>query len=229
MICAILGREAFPGECAEVKLGLDLDSRRVLCGSCGSEDTPAPMPEFFEEPQQTQEPVAVAIGRRLRALRESLGLSQYELADAMGVAQVTVSGWERGVLKLKDEHLQAVCSFGGVRPAWLLCLGDEQEKSESDIQPVESVQPKPLAEAVPELDVATLARAVREALPEAEACALGLEYLAGLCRSDVIQVEAMLASLGMTIFKAPVQFKDELQKALSVSKKLRAWAERESA
>ncbi|EGJ49025.1 hypothetical protein [Desulfocurvibacter africanus] len=88
------------------------------------------------------------------------------------------------------------------------------------------VQPEPGPFPTPKLDVATLARIVREALPEAEACALGLEYLAGHCDSDAKQVEAMLASLGMTIFKAPMSFQGRVQREVSVNKKLRAWAEK---
>ena len=36
-------------------------------------------------------------GERVRALRERLGLTQRQLADALGVRQQTVSEWETGV------------------------------------------------------------------------------------------------------------------------------------
>ncbi|MDK6577114.1 helix-turn-helix transcriptional regulator, partial [Escherichia coli] len=36
-------------------------------------------------------------GLKIKAFREEAGLTQSELADYIGVAQVTVSAWERGV------------------------------------------------------------------------------------------------------------------------------------
>lgn len=42
------------------------------------------------------EQIAAVIGKRLRARREALGLTQVELAALVGVSQATISGWERG-------------------------------------------------------------------------------------------------------------------------------------
>lgn len=77
--------------------------------------------------------------------------------------------------------------------------------------------------------MATLARAVRKALPSAEACALGLEFLAERCGSDVAQVEAMLIEHGMRIYKGLVPFRGERVQAVSVNKKLKTWAKQEGA
>ena len=48
-------------------------------------------------------------GRNLRALRQSKGLTQLELADAVGVSSITVSGWEsRGVKPKSVETLNCL-------------------------------------------------------------------------------------------------------------------------
>jgi hypothetical protein len=67
-------------------------------------------------------------------------------------------------------------------------------------------------------------QAVREALPQAEACALGLGCLAERCGADAVQLREILAAEGMTIFKNEIAFQGVLQLCVSVNKRLRSWA-----
>lgn len=59
-------------------------------------------------------------GKRLRELRESLGLSQGEFADALGIPQTTLSGYERERTQPKFEFLNRLCSLYSVDLGWLL-------------------------------------------------------------------------------------------------------------
>ncbi len=52
---------------------------------------------------------STTFGRNLRAIRQSRGLTQLELADAIGVSAITVSGWEsRGVKPKSAETLNCL-------------------------------------------------------------------------------------------------------------------------
>ncbi len=67
-------------------------------------------------------------------------------------------------------------------------------------------------------------QAVRDALHLAEACALGLGFLAERCGADQAQLQEILAAEGMTIFKNEIAFQGEPQLCVSVNKRLRSWA-----
>lgn len=45
------------------------------------------------------------IGERIAQAREQAGLSQYELAEKLGVTQSTVAGWERKVTTIRTDTL----------------------------------------------------------------------------------------------------------------------------
>jgi transcriptional regulator with XRE-family HTH domain len=57
---------------------------------------------------------ASLFGPRLRELREGAGLSQGELAEKMGVRQVTVSAWEVGTRSPDLTMLVKLAEFFGV-------------------------------------------------------------------------------------------------------------------
>lgn len=67
-------------------------------------------------------------------------------------------------------------------------------------------------------------QAVRDALHLAEACALGLVFLAARCEADSAQLRNILEAQGMTIFKNEIAFRGEPQACVSVNKRLRTWA-----
>lgn len=87
--------------------------------------------------------------------------------------------------------------------------------------------PAPAAAPVPApapVTIDAVRQAVREALPQAEACALGLGFLAERCGADAAQLREALATEGMTIFKNEIAFQGALQLCVSVNKRLRSWA-----
>lgn len=52
--------------------------------------------------------LALTIGRRIRERRYELGLTQVQLAEQVGVHQVTVSGWECGTQTPRRQHEAAI-------------------------------------------------------------------------------------------------------------------------
>lgn len=56
---------------------------------------------------------------RIKQLRASRGWSQQELADRLGVTNVAVSQWERGVKKPKMEIREALCDLFNVNMEYL--------------------------------------------------------------------------------------------------------------
>ena len=57
---------------------------------------------------------------KLKELRENKGLSQYTFADAFGVSQSTVGGWESGSRKPNVETMKKIATFFNVSVAYLL-------------------------------------------------------------------------------------------------------------
>jgi transcriptional regulator with XRE-family HTH domain len=53
------------------------------------------------------DPELQAVGERLRCIREARGLSQLELAEALGVAREALAQAERGRLRLTSRQLYA--------------------------------------------------------------------------------------------------------------------------
>jgi transcriptional regulator with XRE-family HTH domain len=68
-------------------------------------------------------PVELAIGARLRARRRQLGLSQSNLADALGVSFQQVQKYERGANRIAASTLVAAAQALGVTVGWL--VGEE--------------------------------------------------------------------------------------------------------
>ena len=62
--------------------------------------TPRPHPAPAMAVSASERAFYVALGRRIAALRKAQGLTQVQLAEAMGVAQQTVAHYEAGRLRL---------------------------------------------------------------------------------------------------------------------------------
>lgn len=56
------------------------------------------------------------MGDNIRALREAKGISQRELAEALGVDQSAVSNWERGKAEPTAFNIRRLADLLGVKP-----------------------------------------------------------------------------------------------------------------
>ena len=57
---------------------------------------------------------------RIKYLRNLLNLSQQEFADKIGLAQTSLSEVERGINKIREAYIIAICSTFNVNKDWLL-------------------------------------------------------------------------------------------------------------
>lgn len=83
---------------------------------------------------------------RLRKARDHAGLSQADLADAMGVSRNSVSSYETGVVQPRRIVLNAWALTTGVPLSWLM-TGDDNggcAMSDSNTQPADLESPHPL-------------------------------------------------------------------------------------
>lgn len=65
------------------------------------------------------------VGSRIRVARETVGLTQPQLADRMGVHPWTVSHWENGRMDLPAAKVPGLSKALKVRIPWLLMESDE--------------------------------------------------------------------------------------------------------
>lgn len=64
------------------------------------------------------------IGRRIRQARTEMGLTIYELSEAIGCVSSSVAHWESGHTGPKVYHLYDLCNTLKVSADWLI-FGDE--------------------------------------------------------------------------------------------------------
>ena len=67
-------------------------------------------------------------GRRLHAARESKGLSQRQVAEALGMAQQTYAAWERRPVAIKPEDLIKLADLLEIEVTELLGRGKSKPK-----------------------------------------------------------------------------------------------------
>lgn len=60
------------------------------------------------------------IGNRIRKYRESLGISQKQLAEQIGISNGRISNWEQGINRPDADMLAQLCSALKVSPSSLL-------------------------------------------------------------------------------------------------------------
>ena len=72
------------------------------------------------------------IGDRLKTLREERGMRQIDLANAIGVALTTISGYELNTRTPRIEVLTKIAEFFGVTPNCLLGEDDDLSQLEED-------------------------------------------------------------------------------------------------
>jgi DNA-binding transcriptional regulator YiaG len=80
------------------------------------------VPEQVKEARSAQLVINESLGIRIRTLREAGGLTQLDLATAIGVSQAAVSAWETGnPLNLKlQTFLRILDVLGVAEPEYLI-------------------------------------------------------------------------------------------------------------
>ncbi len=74
--------------------------------------------------------------RRLKAVAEERDIDQKTVADAMDVAQSTVSRWEAGDVMPKDDVLVRLAEYFHVEPGWLRYGGRDLPTATGDLDAV---------------------------------------------------------------------------------------------
>jgi len=69
------------------------------------------------------------IGARIRALRKSLGLSQEQVAEKVGITQESFRRFENGQTHMINPHFEAIAQVLGTDPAELLSSYDSIERA----------------------------------------------------------------------------------------------------
>lgn len=62
------------------------------------------------------------INERIRALREDRGLTQTELANALGTTQQQIYKYEKGIQEMTYNRLKELCQYYGVSADYVLGL-----------------------------------------------------------------------------------------------------------
>src|SRR5690554_4541205 len=68
----------------------------------------------------------MSLGQKLVLLRVNRGLSQYEVAERLGIKRARYNSWENGIAKPRIEMLRKLAEFYEVSPDYL--LGYDPEK-----------------------------------------------------------------------------------------------------
>lgn len=69
------------------------------------------------------------LGNKIKERRELLGISQTDLAEALGTSQNQVSRYERGASDPTSEMLLKLASALGTSPNWLTGFGEDEANS----------------------------------------------------------------------------------------------------
>lgn len=91
---------------------------------------------------------SVDMGKRIKALRKALGLSQKEFAERLGKGLATIQRWESGQTVPNDKTLRLISHTFGVSYEWLKeGKGEMWEKEETDVpewwkEKLKSIEPK---------------------------------------------------------------------------------------
>jgi transcriptional regulator with XRE-family HTH domain len=90
-------------------LGIEADYLAAWCAALpGIEYTPPAPPEITytgPPPAPAAKPLAASIRRRLIEARRQAGLTQIDLAAALGVSVATIAGYERGIRPVRPDFL----------------------------------------------------------------------------------------------------------------------------
>lgn len=78
-------------------------------------------------------------GERIKAARIAAGMTQSELAEKVGVKFSAIHKYETGlIVNLKRDTIGKLAKALGVKPSYLLCVGEEPETEEVELSPEEA-------------------------------------------------------------------------------------------
>jgi transcriptional regulator with XRE-family HTH domain len=66
----------------------------------------------------TDRDLSATFARNLRTARRDAGLTQRELARHIGIGEMRISDWERGIHRPNDNNFTAVCRALNQSPGW---------------------------------------------------------------------------------------------------------------
>lgn len=66
-------------------------------------------------------------GRRVKASRSLVGMTQQQLAELIGASSVAISNWENNTAQPNVSMLRALCQTLNVSPVFLLGLDEHDE------------------------------------------------------------------------------------------------------
>lgn len=81
---------------------------------------------------------------RIRELRQDRGIKQAELAKHLGIAQNTLSYWERGTYDVDNTSLQKIADFFNCSVDYVLCRAEREISLPSNILPMPKMRKVPL-------------------------------------------------------------------------------------
>ncbi len=73
----------------------------------------------------------VFFGEKIRNARKTLGLTQRQLADRLGVSNTTISNWEKGLSRPDADLIQELCRVLGLQPNDFYGTNENQAPADS--------------------------------------------------------------------------------------------------
>lgn len=87
--------------------------------------------------------MAIYFGEKIKAARKAAKMTQRELAVQIGVANTTISNWEKNASRPDPDLIELLCGILEISPSWLF----GETESESQVPP--GFQPLPETELLP--------------------------------------------------------------------------------
>lgn len=92
----------------------------------------------------------VHLGRRIKEVRQTNGLTQNDFADSLGIVQGFLSGVEQGKKNVSDTLLVALCLLYGINKDWLKAGKGEKFREQCGLPAVTQKASIPLLKRIPQ-------------------------------------------------------------------------------
>ncbi len=66
----------------------------------------------------------ITFADRIKEMRTDLGISQYKMAELLGVSQPTIAKWEAGIIEPNLKTIKKICQILKVSSDYLIGLAD---------------------------------------------------------------------------------------------------------